>query len=423
MPDPVATVSARAAGGGATRSGRWWSAYLRDRARSSDGLLTLAFCAVLASPLHSVPRLCSYLLALVTLCRPEIWRAAATTPMAWLAALLLGYLLLTVSWSPAVEPALAARFGIRALVLVCFVVAFADCVRRGAVDRRIGRWFALAAGGAACFAIARYYLRPPEMGRLLGPGQIQNELIAAQAFTVGALFAANALLQRRAEQRGVWALPLAASALATIAAVALTGARTGWLALAVGLGVLAMAHWRPPRFWSLAALWLVALAVVLSVLVWHEGARAWLLPRGTSFRLLIWEQVLVQQVANAPWFGSGLLSDNNLVADLAFLHPHSFYISILQQAGAVGLALFVALIGVTALTLARRLDNPNARLALALLAAGAVVAVFDGHQLIHKVGVVWWLFWLPVAAAVGLTGRATAARRRDQEAEHPSTTD
>ena len=379
---------------------------LPSAARIADFCTALAFVAVLVSPLHSVPRFCSYALALATLCRPRVWRLARQAPVAWLAALLLGYLLLTLSWGEAVAPALGARFGIRALVLVCFLAAFADCVRRGDAHQRIGRWFALAAGGAACFAIAGFYLQPPAMGRLLGPGQIQNELIAAQAFAVGALFGVDALLRGRGTGQQAWLWLFATSAVATTAAVALTGARTGWLALAVGLSVLVLAHRAPARFWSWAALWIVVGAGLLAVLVWHEGAREWLLPRGASFRLQIWEGVLARTLDGAPWFGNGLLADDNLTtADRVFLHPHSLYLSLFHQGGVVGLALFAALLGGAAFALSRKLCNPDARLALALLAAGAVAALFDGHQLMHKVGVMWWLFWLPVATAIGLTAR------------------
>lgn len=385
----------------------------RDPARIADACLLLAFVAVLVSPLHSVPRFCSYALALATLCRPRVWRFAGHTPIAWLAALLIAYLLLTIAWADAVEPALGARFGIRAVVLACFLAAFADCVCRGDAHQRIGRWFAVAAGGAACFAIADFHLRPPEMGRLLGPGQIQNELIAAQAFTVGALFAAHALLRGRATAGRAWPWLFAASAVATTGAVALTGARTGWLALAAGLGVLVVAHRAPTRFWSWAALWVAGVAALLAALVWQEGAREWLLPRGASFRLVIWEQVLARTLAGAPWFGNGLLADDNLTtADGVFLHPHSVYLSLFHQGGVVGLALFATLIGAAAIALSRKLPSPDACLALALLAAGAVVALFDGHQLIHKVGVVWWLFWLPVATAIGLAARTPDAPPR-----------
>lgn len=378
-----------------------------DLARVADVVTALAFGAVLFSPLHSLPRLASYVLALLTLCRPAVWRLARAVPLAWLAALLLGYLLLTMSWSGAAEPALCARFGIRALVVVCFVVAFADCVRRGDAHRRIGRWFALASGGAACFALADFFLRPPEMGRLLGPGQIQNELIAAQAFTVGTLFALDALLRDRGAARPAWLVLFAASAVATTAAVALTGARTGWAALAVGVGVLWLTHRKTARFWRTVALWVACLAAVAGALLWHEATRDWLAPRGTSFRMLIWERTVAHALENAPWFGSGLLADDNLATtDRLFLHPHSVYLSILHQGGVVGLALFAALFGATAVALARKLHNADAGLALALLGAGTVVALLDGHQLIHKVGVVWWLFWLPVATAIA------AARQR-----------
>ena len=384
----------------------------RDPARIADFCILLAFVAVLVSPLHSVPRFCSYVLAFVVLCRPRVWRFARQAPIAWLAALLIGYLLLTTAWAEAVEPALGVRFGIRGLVLVCFVAAFADCVYRGDAAHRIGRWFAVAAGGAACLAIAGFYLQPPEMGRLLGPGQIQNELIASQAFTVGALFAVHALLRPQVAAARVWPWLFAASATAMIAAVALTGARTGWLALAVGFGVLVLAHRTPNRFWAWAALWVAAIFALLAVLVWHEGAREWLLPRGASYRLLIWEQVLAQAL-EAPWFGNGLLADDNLsTPDGVFLHPHSVYLSLFHQGGLVGLGLFAALIGATAVALSRQLRRPDACLALALLAAGAVVALLDGHQLIHKVGVVWWLFWLPVATAIGLAARKPTAPPR-----------
>ena len=396
----------------ASEAHRRWRTLRRDPARIGDLFLVFAFGAVLVSPWHSVPRLCSYALALTTLCRPAVWRRLRGAPLAWLAMALLGYLLLTVGWSPAVEPALATRFAIRALVLACFLAAFADCVRRNAAQG-IGCWFALVGGVAAVYALADFHLFPPETGRLVGPGQVQNELIAAQAFTVCALFAADAARARAGQW--MWTLPLAASAAAASAAVAFAGARAGWLALAVGLGVLFLARGPPARFWRRAALWVFLLTAVAAALAWHEDTRAWLLPRGASFRPLIWELALSRALETAPWLGNGLAANEHLITgERAFLHAHSVYLAVFHQGGAVGLALFTALVCAAAVALSRRLRNPNAPLALALLVAGAVVALFDGHQLIHKVGVVWWLFWLPVAIAVGLTrpetGNATWRR-------------
>ena len=382
--------------------------------------------AVLIAPWHSTPRLCTYLLAAATLCRPALWRAPCAAPVAWLGAALLGYLLLTMGWSADVEPARAVRFGIRAAVLACFVVAFADCVRRGAARQRVGAWFAVAGGGAALFAIADFLLHPPEMGRLLGPGQIRNELIAGQAFAAGALFAVDGVLRPPATRTRAWTFLLAASAAAMIAAVALTGARTAWLALALGMGVLLGIHHRTHRpqahLWPYAATAAAVLGAVCAALIWHDGAREWLLPRGASFRPLIWATSFAHTASAAPWFGNGLLTDDTVVAaGVAFLHPHSVYLSLFHQGGLVGLALFTALIGATAVALFRQRAQPNAPQALALLAAGAVVALFDGHQLIHKVGVVWWLFWLPVATAIGIAGVNARMRKCKKAATCPHT--
>ena len=389
------------------------------RERLADLLIALAFAAVLFSPLGALPRFVTYLLAVLALGRATLWRVSSRAPLGWAAGLLLGYLLLSLLWAEAVEPALATRMFVRAAVLACFLVALADCVRRGETHRRIGCWFAVCGGAAAVFAIAEFWLRPPEMGRLLGTGQIRNELIAAQAFTVCFLFALDGLQRRArggsfAQNRVVVGL-LVASAAASAVAVALAGARTCWLALLVGTGVLLLASrvQRPMRLLCFGALWLAVLAGLVCALVWTDGTREWLLPRGASFRPVIWQAVFSDTVANAMWFGKGLSADGHVVAaGFAFLHPHSMYLSIFHQAGVFGLALFGALLAGTAASLLRWLRSPDARLALALLAAGAVVWLFDGHQLVHKVGVVWWLFWFPVATAIGLfanrNGRARA---------------
>ena len=389
----------------ATWRRRDWKSITRDSglARGADCLIALAFAAVLVSPLHFVPRLFTYLLMVLTLCRPASWRAATGASPFWPAAALLGYLLLTMCWSENFDAAAAARFVVRALVIACFLVAFADSVRRGDAHRRIGRWFAWVGGAAAVFAIAAHHVSPPPMGRLIGPGQIQNELVAAEAFTVGVLFAVDGLC-RRADRAALETWLLVASAGAMACAVALTGSRTAWAALLLGCGVLLLAHrtWTPRHLVAWACLWAGLLLAVMAALVLHEGAREWLLPRGTSFRPVIWTAAWRDMALVAPWFGSGLLADDNVAAvGIEFLHPHNLYLSIFYQGGGVGVALFFAVLGVTGWCLLRRLAAPDAKLALALLATGAAVWLLDGHQVIHKVGVVWWLFWLAVATAIG----------------------
>ena len=390
--------------------------FRRSRApeRIVDVCVAASFGAVLFAPLGALPRACTYALAVLTLCRLAVWRRLPKTLLTWLAGLLLGYLVASIGWSGAVEPALAARFCVRALVVATFVAAFADCVRRGDAQRRICRWFALCGGLAAAFALVGFWWQPPAMGRLTGPGQIGNELIAGQAFTACALVALAALGAGNRFWRGA----LLASAAAAALAVALTGARSCWAALAVGVGALAIGHAArtPRRFALLAATWLAALAALVAVLMWSDATRGWLLPRGGSFRLAIWQPIFADTAGGPLWFGRGLLADGAVTAgDFLFLHPHSVYLAVFHQGGVIGLALLCAVLGAAAWRLLKRLAVPDARLGLALLTAGATVWLFDGHQLIHKVGVVWWLFWLPVASAIGLGAGADGGVRRHGE--------
>lgn len=395
----------------ATPGARELRARGRTPERIADACIAVSFGAVLFSPLGAVPRAFTYGLATLMLCRLALWRRLPRTPVAWLAGLLLGYLLASMWWSGAVEPALMARFCVRALVVAAFVAAFADCVRRGDALRRIGRWFALFGGLAAALAMLGFWLQPPAMGRLTGPGQIANELIAGQALTACALVALAAGPARGAGNAaaGFWRWALLASAAFAALAVALTGARSCWLALAIGGGVLAIAHaaQSPRRFALLAAAGLAVFAALVAAMVWNDVTRAWLLPRGGSFRLVIWQAIFADTATESLWFGRGLLADGTVASgDFLFLHPHSVYLAVFHQGGVLGLALFCAVLGATAWRLLKHLATPDARLGLALLAAGATVWLFDGHQLIHKVGVVWWLFWLPVATAIGVGWRA-----------------
>ena len=77
------------------------------------------------------------------------------------------------------------------------------------------------------------------------------------------------------------------------------------------------------------------------------------------------------------------------------------YLAVLFHGGIAGVVLFAAVLGGTGFALVRALGSPDARLALALLVAGAIFWLTDGRQLVDRVGVHWWLFWLPVATAIG----------------------
>lgn len=378
-----------------------------------DLLVLLAFLAVLVAPLPSIPRLITYVLGVLVLCSPPLWRAAAASRLAACAAALLAYLVLTSLWSEDPRASDAARTVVRGLVLCCFVLAFADSVARGAAHRHIGQWFALGGGLVAVAAIGNFLLDPPPEGRLQGLGRVHNSVTAAQAFSVVALVALDAAWRTTAPR---WRLLAGACALAATLAVLLSGSRAAWAALPLGVAALWLASTTPSRarFTGYLGATAAAMAVVVAVLATNDLTRDYLLPRGDSFRFAIWESVVADVARQGLWFGRGILTpDDTLLGELTFRHAHSMYLAVLFQGGIVACVLFAAALGGTAFTLVRALGSPDARLALALLAAGAVFWLTDGRQLIDRVGVHWWFFWLPVATAMGIgagSERDTAPR-------------
>ena len=375
---------------------------LQDRARVRDGLILLAFVAVLIAPLPSIPRLLTYVLGAVVLCSPALWRTVAGVRLAWCAAALLAYLLLTTQWSEGANATDTLRLGVRALVLCCFVVALADTVVRGALHHHIGRWLAVVGGLAALAAITSFLLDVPPEGRLHGLGRVHNSVTAAQAFSVVTLFALDAA-RRAPTQR--WRLLCFAGAVAAVGAVVLAGSRAAWAALPLGCAALLLATKTPSpaRFTGSLATAGATLALIAAVLLASDATRDVLLPRGDSFRFAIWESVLADAARQGLWFGRGILTPDDLHIDgLAFRHVHSMYLAVFVHGGLAALLLFAATLGGTATALVRHLRHPDAALALALLASGAVFWLTDGRQLVDRVGVHWWFFWWPVATAVGI---------------------
>ena len=88
------------------------------------------------------------------------------------------------------------------------------------------------------------------------------------------------------------------------------------------------------------------------------------------------------------------------------------YLSVLFQGGLVGAALFAALIAAVVRTLFNHYGHRDAKLALGILGLALPAWLLDGHELIDKVGMTWFLFWLPVAISLGLAwmGRLDAKR-------------
>ena len=134
--------------------------------------------------------------------------------------------------------------------------------------------------------------------------------------------------------------------------------------------------------------------------------RAFILPRGDSFRLTIWSEFF-DAISQSPIFGLGIATSGRFVEvdGITFDHAHNMYISILYQGGIVALLLFFAVIFRTLVVFLRDYDRADAKLGLALFGVALAGYLWDGHELIDKAGATWILFWFPVAIAIDLEWR------------------
>ncbi len=187
--------------------------------------------------------------------------------------------------------------------------------------------------------------------------------------------------------------------------VLLSDSRNGQIGAMLGVSTLFIAHRVADRQRFAAAVMGmgVILLAVLAALIANEATRNLALPRGDSFRLATWLATLQAIADGGLWFGRGILTDDTLVTAVGeFPHPHNMYLSVLFPGGLVGAALFAALIAAVVRTLLNHYGHRDAKLALGILGLALPAWLLDGHELIDKVGMAWFLFWLPVAISLGL---------------------
>jgi O-antigen ligase len=236
-------------------------------------------------------------------------------------------------------------------------------------------------------------------------GQLDTHVVAALVYGAMVLF-----VWRVAQSASSVLLQSAAFlvALLMVWAVILSDSRNAWVSLIVGLSVFALAlSCKDVRQFVTAVISLGLLgAVVLLSLISNDSMREELLPRGDSYRLSIWASSIEAILKDSLILGRGILTSDDLLIDgLTFVHPHSMYIALLHQGGAVALALFLVVVFLTITQLLRNYDDGEAKLMLGVLALALSAYLLDGHELIDKVGDSWLLFWFPVGVALGFAWR------------------
>ncbi len=378
-------------------------------------LVGLSLFGVFLMPSQSGASFPTYLVAVLALVTgTDRWRPFVESRL--LAALLVALLIYfssSVWWSTEHQLRSALSVYSRCLLIVTFVAALSTSLARVPnLMQWLSRGVAVSGGVAAVAALINLRLHPTWDGRLSGLGQLDNSVVAALTFDGGMLFALSCGIAEVAWWRAIGTVSVALISLAVFA----TGSRNGYFAAAVGIWILIVTNLRPaspPRRLWLAAPLLVAATIVIALFARPEWLVT-LLPRGDSFRLEIWSTEWRRLVENGPWFGLGILTRDDVALEgHTFLHPHSLYLSSALQGGLVGLLLLLGLLSCAGWRLLQAAHLPDAKLGAALLATGMSGYLFDGWELIDKVGLSWLLLWVPVAIAmaVGVTSNMTGKTR------------
>ena len=375
----------------------------RDRIELIGWLVLVCFASVLLLSSQSAASFFTYLLALLVFASHRVWLDLARNELFILVVALLLYLSLSVFWS---EPWTLRDFAsmlVRTLLVSSFIIALALVQLRGQVQLWLRRVMVLVGGGAVTVAVANYLIWPPVGGRLNGLGQLDTHVVAALVYGFVSILALQVCLRETAL---LWRIPAGATILIATYAIYASDSRNAMLSYALGCCVLLLAEKIRERDLFRSGVIMVGMiaAIALVFLFSNETTRALLLPRGTSFRPEIWDLAITRIFDGHAWFGLGISTDNNFVLpeDVIILHPHNLYLSVLYQGGFVALGIFMLVLWRTLHELRLAYEEADAKLALGILGLALPAYMLDGHELLDKIGSIWFLVWLPVAIAVGL---------------------
>lgn len=338
-----------------------------------------------------------------TLHAPE---GALSDPLFLLAATLVVMLGLSGLWSSGESLADHGQIWARIIAVIGFMLIAANAfANHNGFSTYLRHIIILAALISALLCILIFIFGPPAgnnrihgLFRLFNPGRAGHQYAATLPFLAVSFVLGH----------GKWRLLAGLALVLTAIVIALTGTRAAWIGSAVGMLAFGLATLNVKRGYFL--LLLAAGGAIVGGLFLYASLNPestlheLLLPRGDSYRFAIW-QTHIERLLAGPWLlGGGALTEQPhvFIIDMELRGAHNLYISTAEQIGIVGLCLFVTLIGWTGWRLLGQMHYAAGRLGLSLLVTGCVLSIFNGDRLIDKLGLVWFVFWLPVAIAVAL---------------------
>lgn len=381
-----------------------------DRIQLSSFLIVLTFASVFLLSSQSASSYSTYLLAIVMLGFVSQWRDIFLLRGAMILMVLVVYLVTSGLWSEPFDWSDFFSTLVRGLLVFLFVAALAESEQRGLVQRWLASALALVGTIVAGAALIDFFVNPPPVvNRLNGFGQLDNHNVAALMFSVVFIMQLKVLTSKNVGV--VIRLFSLIGCGVLLATIYFSDSRNAWGSVALGSCVYLMAMFirDKGRFLATLAAGLVISIALILVFISNPNTRDNLIPRGDSYRIEIWEISLQRLAESNPVFGLGINTPDDVqVKDTRiFNHPHSMYISTLVQGGIIGFVLLLLLVAEVLSRAYLSYEDPSVKLAFGLIAVGLGSFLFDGHELVDKVGESWFLFWLPVGLLLGVEWRRT----------------
>lgn len=332
---------------------------------------------------------------------PEFWKLAKASRLYQFILVYLGFLLVSVFWSPQIEAKAVLSTLASGITIAHFVLLTAGlrACYQAAFDRPLSRLCFLAAVSASLVIAAWYSRHPFPQSRMEGFGYLDDPIRGAAVFGVFAVIAWHRIMACSHLSNRL-AYSLAFAAILTYACVSWT--RSVLLAIGVSLVLLSAL---PPNRKLLFPLGVLGAAGLVLVTLTPELAAT--LMRPEPYRPYIWMEALAQAIRH-PWFGQGYFADPSGVTELAdgslyrYAHSHSFFIENLRVGGAAGLGLAVWLLGYSLYRACQAGAAAGNFLSLALLIYGFLCLAPNGWELVPGVRIkeVFIIFWFPLGIAV-----------------------
>lgn len=190
-----------------------------------------------------------------------------------------------------------------------------------------------------------------------------------------------------------------------------TFSRAAWMAALIGAVVLVLVATRGAV--RKASVSLLVLGGLVAAVGGYRQLTYEFASRGLTHRDEVWRTV-IERVGEHWWFGHGAHTElgNVVLSTGQVVHnPHSLYLEVLYQFGAVGLASLLVMLAASLWSLWRS-RAPLAPLWFSVLTASSVVFMVEMHFFVAAPNVVWMWLWLPMAGALAAASNQYLAPRQ-----------